>query len=110
RDAGSLPYRSVHPNAADPGFVAIAHDPLRGLRSRDNHHSVDPARDGFQIRITAVALEGLHARIHGEYIVPALFQPTIDQIADRVLVVIARHSGNRDTFLSQKVVYLCFKW
>jgi len=35
----------MHPNAADPGIAAIVHDPFCSIRSRDDHHSVDPARD-----------------------------------------------------------------
>src|SRR5438874_9832293 len=45
RDTRSLPQGLVHPNAADPGIATVTNDLLRGLRSRDDHHSVDPARD-----------------------------------------------------------------
>ena len=45
RDTRPLPYGLVHPNAANPGIAAVAHDPLCGLRSSDDHHSVDRSRD-----------------------------------------------------------------
>ena len=50
--------------------------------------------------MAAIAFKSLHVRIHREYIVPALLQPVIDQIASRVVVVVARHADNGDTLLS----------
>ena len=41
-----FPMRLMHPDAADLGIAAVVHDPLRDLRSRDDHHAIDPARDG----------------------------------------------------------------
>jgi hypothetical protein len=45
RDTRSLPYGLVHPDAVDSGIAAVAHDPLGGLRSRDDHDCVDSTRD-----------------------------------------------------------------
>jgi hypothetical protein len=77
-DTRSFSYGFVHPNATDPGIAAVAHDPVRDLRTRDDHHSVDPIGDSLQVRITAIALEGLHVRINWEYIVSGSLEPVID--------------------------------
>src|SRR5215831_12401300 len=45
RDTRSLPYGLVHPDATLPGIAAVVHDPLRDLRSRDDHHAIDAPRD-----------------------------------------------------------------
>src|SRR5436190_21300308 len=104
RDTRALPDGLMHPDAADSGIAAVPHDPLGGLRSRDDHHAVDSTRDRLQVGITAVALERLHVWVHRKDIVPTVLQAVIDQIADRVVAVVARHARNRDTLLSQTVV------
>jgi hypothetical protein len=48
----------------------------------------------------------LHVRIHREDIVPALLQPAVDQIADRVVAVVARHADNGDALLTEEVMHL----
>jgi hypothetical protein len=48
-------------------------------------------------------------RIHREYIVTGLLQPVIDQIADRVVAVVARHARYRDALLSEEIVHLGFE-
>src|SRR5262245_9522353 len=45
RDTRSLPYRLVHPHAANAGIVTVVDDPLRDVRSGDDHHAIDGARD-----------------------------------------------------------------
>ena len=45
RDTRSLPYGLVHPDAADPGVAAVAHDPLCDFRSCDDHDTIDSAGD-----------------------------------------------------------------
>ena len=42
--ARSLSEGLVDPNAVYPGIAAVAHDPLGGLRSRDDHHAVNATR------------------------------------------------------------------
>jgi hypothetical protein len=96
----------MHPYAADPGIVAVAHDSRRGLRSGDDHHAVDSAGDRLHVGITTIAVEALHVRVHREDVVPGALQPAIDQIAGGVLAVVARYSGNRDAPLREEIVHL----
>ena len=77
----------MHPDAADLGVGAVVHDLLCDFRSRDDHHAIDPARDRFEVGITALAFERLHVRIHGEDVVPGCLQPLINQVGDRVVAV-----------------------
>src|SRR5215831_8870142 len=78
RHARSLRGGLMHPNAANTGIAALAHDLLGRLRARDDHHRVNAARDRSQVRIAAITLEPLHVRVHREYIVSARLQPPID--------------------------------
>src|SRR6266487_6601628 len=55
RHARALSQRLMHPDAADLGLGAVLHDPLGDLRSRDDHHAINPARDGLEVGITALA-------------------------------------------------------
>src|SRR5881394_2909483 len=80
-----LPHGLMHPYTANAGIAAVVHDLLRDLRSRDNHHAINAARDGFEVGIAAIAFEGLHVRVHREDVVPGRLQPLVDQIADRVV-------------------------
>jgi hypothetical protein len=36
---------------------------------------------------------------------PGPLQAAINQISGRVMAVVARHTGNRDTLLSEKILY-----
>src|SRR5690242_748600 len=99
----------MYPNAADPRVAAVSHDALRRLGSRDYHHAVYPARDRLQVGVTRIALECVHVRIHREYIMPRCLQPLVNQIADRMVTLLARNSRNRDAFLSQKVLHPGFE-
>src|SRR5262249_55855805 len=78
-------------------------DPLCDLGSRDDHHAADAAGDGVHVGIAAIALEGLHVRVHREYVVPRLLQPAIDQIAGGVVAPVARHAHDRAALLRQEV-------
>jgi len=51
----------VHPDAADSGFAALVYDLLRNFGSGDDHYTVDAARNGSQVGIAVIALEGLAA-------------------------------------------------
>src|SRR5262245_11365736 len=92
-----------------PDIAAVAHDPFGGLRSRDDHHAVDAARDGLQVWITAIAIEGLQVWIDREDIVARLLQPVIDQIARRMVAVVARHAYNGDPLLGEEIVHFGFE-
>jgi hypothetical protein len=47
--------------------------------------------------------------IDGKDLVPGVFQPVIDQVADGMMAVVTRHTRNRDPFLREKVVDSCLK-
>src|SRR5688572_27896790 len=105
----SLGHGLVHPHPANPGGIALVHDPLGSRGPRDDDHAIDPAGDGFEVGVAALAFKRLHVRIHRENLVPGLLQPLIDQIADRVVAVVARYPGDGDTFLSEEVVHPGFE-
>src|SRR4051812_48750226 len=106
RHARALSQRLMHPDTTDLRLRAVLHDPIGDLRSRDDHDAIHPAGDGFEVGITAIALEGPHVRIHCEDVVPGLLQPLIDQIADRVMALVTRYARHRDALLREKVFTL----
>src|SRR5262245_39576945 len=104
RDARTLPYRLMHPDAANAGRMAVADDPLGGFRPRDDHHAVDAARNRLQVRIAALAIEGRQVRVDGDDVVAGLLEALVDQIADRVAAPVPRHTSHRDALLREEVV------
>jgi hypothetical protein len=79
----------MHPHPSHTGLVALMHDLLGDFRSRSDHHAIDAARDRLQVGVAGTAVERLHVRIYRENIVPGLLQSSTDQIADRVVAVVA---------------------
>ena len=64
------------------------HDALRDLRSRDDHDSINPARDRLQVAIARIALEGPYIGVHREDVVSVFLQVAIDQVAGRMMAVV----------------------
>src|SRR5512141_1832390 len=99
----------MHPHSSYTCIAAVAHELRCNFRSRDDHDAVHSTGYRFQIGITLIALEGSHLRVDCEHIVPGGFQSVIDEIADWMVALVARHSGDGDPLLCEEVLNFCFE-
>src|SRR5690349_1557007 len=93
----------MHPHAGDAGIAAIAHDLLRRLGPRDDDDAVDASGDRAHVGIAAIAIERLQVRVYREHVVTGPLQTPVDQIGRPVAALVARHAGDGEALLCEKV-------
>ncbi len=101
--SGFGPHHAVHPDIFHAQVHRLLDDLFGNLRAGHHENRVRFFRDGFQVRVTGIALELAHARVDRVDSVALLLELLVVQVAAGLALVGYAHHG--DTFLRQE--FLC---
>ena len=84
----------MHPNVLNSQVNTLLDDLLCHLGTCQDEYSIHFFRDGFQVRVTGIAVECNHVRADGEYLIPVFLEVAIGQITAGVALL--RNPDDRD--------------
>src|SRR5690242_3507031 len=93
----------MHPDARDAQIMALTDGALVLIGLRGDDHDVYSTRDRVQIVVGAVTLDAVRVRIDRKYLVAAIAQALVDDVA-AVRSRRARHASDRDPLVRQEFV------